>query len=128
MKITKTIKLLNSEDLEIIEQQANSEGITTNELLRVIISNYASQLNRQKSSRVLQPDIDDLIIANNNMITAMNYNTVVIGETLKVFLSKYKTVLASPDSELDQLGNQLENMISKKESTLGKKFDPNEYS
>lgn len=128
MKVTKTIKLLNSTDLDIIERHAKEESVTVNEVLRGVISDYADQLHRKESSTRLHTDIDDLIVANNNVVSAMNYNTIVIGEALKVFLTKYKTAIGAPDSDLDKLGDQLEDMITKKEGAFEKHFGSDNHS
>lgn len=113
MKVTKTIRLLESDDLEVIEEHAKNEDVTTNELLRMIISDYATQLRERQASETLHAYIDDLIAANNNLVLTTNYNTVVIGEVLKVFLSKLEKLEGESDPDLKYLSQQLDQLTNK---------------
>ncbi|MFR4248909.1 MAG: hypothetical protein ACLT1L_03580 [Leuconostoc lactis] len=113
MKVTKTIRLLESDDLEVIEEHAKNEDVTPNELLRMIISDYATQLRERQASETLHAYIDDLITANNNLVLTTNYNTVVIGEVLKIFLSKLEKSESESDPDLKYLSQQLDQLTNK---------------
>ena len=111
--VRKEIRGLDKADLDIIEQHAQEENIRTNELLMSIIHDYATQIREQQSSETLHAYIDDLIAANNNLVLTTNYNTVVIGEALKIFLDKLEKLVGESDTDLKYLGNQLDQMTNR---------------
>lgn len=111
--VRKEIRGLDKADLDIIEQHAQEENIRTNELLMSIIHDYATQIREQQSSETLHAYIDDLIAANNNLVLTTNYNTVVIGEALKIFLDKLGKLIGESDSDLKYLSKQLDQITNR---------------
>lgn len=111
--VRKEIRGLDKADLDIIEQHAQEENIRTNELLMSIIHDYATQIREQQSSETLHAYIDDLIAANNNLVLTTNYNTVVIGEALKIFLDKLEKLIGESDSDLKYLSKQLDQITNR---------------
>lgn len=101
--VSKDIRGLNPKDLEIIAKHAEAEGVSTNDLLREVISDYAHHLEEDKASKVLHAYIDDLITANNNVVHAMNDNTLAIGEMFKVLLARLYMYLPELSDEIDQI-------------------------
>ena len=111
--VRKEIRGLDKADLDIIEQHAQEENIRTNELLMSIIHDYATQIREQQSSETLHAYIDDLIAANNNLVLTTNYNTVIIGEALKIFLDKLEKLIGESDSDLKYLSKQLDQITNR---------------
>ena len=111
--VRKEIRGLDKADLDIIEQHAQEENIRTNELLMSVIHDYATQIREQQSSETLHAYIDDLIAANNNLVLTTNYNTVVIGEALKIFLDKLEKLVGESDADLKYLSKQLDQMTNR---------------
>ena len=111
--VRKEIRGLDKADLDIIEQHAQEENIRTNELLMSVIHDYATQIREQQSSETLHAYIDDLIAANNNLVLTTNYNTVVIGEALKIFLDKLEKLIGESDSDLKYLSKQLDQITNR---------------
>ena len=111
--VRKEIRGLDKDDIDIIEQFAKEENVRTNELLKTVIHNYAVQVRERQSSDILHAYIDDLIAANNNLVLTTNYNTVVIGETLKVFLDKLEKLVGDSDLDLKYLSQQLDQLTNK---------------
>lgn len=111
--VRKEIRGLDKSDLDIIEKFAKNNNIRTNELLKEVVHDYAIQIRERHASNTLHAYIDDLIAANNNLVLTTNYNTVVIGETLKFFLDKLENIVGESDTDskylkqhLDQITNQ----------------------
>lgn len=111
--VRKEIRGLDKADLDIIEQHAREENIRTNELLMSVIHDYATQIREQQSSETLHAYIDDLIAANNNLVLTTNYNTVVIGEALKIFLDKLEKLVGESDGDMKYLSKQLDQMTNR---------------
>ncbi len=101
--VRKDIRGLDPKDLEIIAKHAEAEGVSTNDLLREVISDYANRLEEDQASKVLHAYIDDLIMANNNVVHAMNDNTLAIGEMFKVLLARLDMYLPELSDEIDQI-------------------------
>lgn len=87
-KIRKDIRGLDEETLNVIEQYAQKEGVTANELLRELITDYAKRIQEIEASEILHAYIDDLIEANNRLIQTQNENTLVIGELAKKIIER----------------------------------------
>ncbi|WP_260166557.1 hypothetical protein [Leuconostoc mesenteroides] len=51
--VRKEVRGLNKQDLNIIDQRAKSEGTSTNELLRIVITDYAKRIREEAASNVL---------------------------------------------------------------------------
>jgi hypothetical protein len=85
--VRKEVRGLNKQDLNIIEQRAKSEGTSTNELLRIVITDYAKRIREDSAAKVLHTYLDDLIMANNNVVHALNDNTIAIGDMFKTIFS-----------------------------------------
>lgn len=111
--VRKEIRGLDKADLDIIKQHAQEENIRTNELLMSVIHDYATQIREQQSSETLHAYIDDLIAANNNLVLTTNYNTVVIGEALKIFLDKLEKLVGESDTDLKYLSKQLDQIANR---------------
>ncbi|WP_099044400.1 hypothetical protein [Leuconostoc citreum] len=87
-KIRKDIRGLDEDTLNVIEQYAQKAGVTANELLRELITDYAKRIQEIEASEILHAYIDDLIEANNRLIQTQNENTLVIGELAKKIIER----------------------------------------
>lgn len=106
MKVTlvrKEVRGLEKSDLLIIDQRAKEEGTSTNELLRIVISDYAKRIREDDAAKVLHSYIDDLIIANNNVVYGLNENTVAIGEMFKTILSRIEMYFPDLNDEVARI-------------------------
>lgn len=113
--VRKEVRGLDKQDLKIIDQRAQAEGTSTNELLRIVITDYAKRIREDDAGNVLHSYLDDLIMANNNVVHGLNDNTIAIGEM-------FKTILARLEMYFPDLNDEVER-IQKKRSPSGKKFD-----
>ena len=112
--VRKDIRGLNPDVLDVIEKRAKQEGVTSNDLLRELITNYARQIEEDSAAKMLHTYLDDLIMANNNVVHGLNDNTIAIGEM-------FKTILARLEMYFPDLNDEVER-IQKKRSPSGKKF------
>lgn len=103
--VRKDIRGLDPKDLEIIAKHAEEDGVSTNDLLREVISDYAHRLEEDKASKVLHAYIDDLIMANNNVVHGLNDNTIAIGEMFKVLLDRLDMYLPQLTDEINHIQN-----------------------
>ncbi|MGR8861825.1 ribbon-helix-helix protein, CopG family [Leuconostoc citreum] len=112
--VRKEVRGLEKSDLKIIDQRAKEEGTSTNELLRIVISDYAKRIKEDDAAKTLHSYIDDLIMANNNVVHGLNENTLVIGEM-------FKTILARLEMYFPELNDEVAR-IQKNASPQEKKF------
>lgn len=114
--VRKEVRGLEKSDLKIIDQRAKEEGTSTNELLRIVISDYAKRIKEDDAAKTLHSYIDDLIMANNNVVHGLNENTLVIGEM-------FKTILARLEMYFPELNDEVVR-IKKNASPQEKNFPP----
>ncbi|MET3356669.1 UNVERIFIED_ORG: transcriptional regulator of acetoin/glycerol metabolism [Leuconostoc holzapfelii] len=112
--VRKDIRGLEPHVLNVIEQHAKEEGVTSNDLLREVITDYARRIEEDNASKTLHSYIDDLIMANNNVVHGLNENTLVIGEM-------FKTILARLEMYFPELNDEVAR-IQKKASPQEKNF------
>lgn len=86
--VRKEVRGLEKSDVVVIEQRAQAEGTSTNELLRIVITDYAKRIREEAAAQTLHSYIDDLILANNNVVRGLNDNTLAIGEMFKTILAR----------------------------------------
>ena len=84
----KTIRSIDTETINLIDARASELNVTSNELIREVLKDYAKSIQEVESSVVLHAYIDDLIEANNRLIQAQNQNTLVIGELAKKIIER----------------------------------------
>ncbi|WP_349550028.1 hypothetical protein [Leuconostoc pseudomesenteroides] len=100
--VRKDIRGLDEQTLNVIEDYARKQGVTSNELLRELIIDYAKRIQEIESSKILHAYIDDLISANNELIQTQNQNTLVIGKLAKTIIERldfYLPEMDTPDVE-----------------------------
>lgn len=98
----KTIRGIDTETINVIDARASELNITSNELIREVLKDYANRIQEVESSEILHAYIDDLIEANNRLIQTQNQNTLVIGELAKKIIERldfYVPEMRSPDFE-----------------------------
>ncbi|BAX72900.1 hypothetical protein [Leuconostoc mesenteroides] len=86
--IRKDIRGIEPETIEVIEKYATQQGVTSNDLLRDVINDFAKRIQEVESSKILHAQIDDLIEANNRLIKTQNDNTFAMGEIVKTILER----------------------------------------
>ncbi|MGR8774177.1 hypothetical protein [Leuconostoc citreum] len=84
----KTIRNIDQKTLDVIEERGKKLGVSSNELIRTVLDDYAKRLQEIEASEVLHARIDDLITANNELIDTQNQNTLVMGELTKKIISR----------------------------------------
>ncbi|MGQ2284479.1 hypothetical protein [Leuconostoc pseudomesenteroides] len=99
MKTTrKEIRGIDISVLEIIETYAKNNNITSNQLIKEVITDFAKRIQEVQSSNILHAQIDDLIEANNRLIKTQNDNTFAMGEIAKTILERLDYYLPSIDT------------------------------
>lgn len=99
MKTTrKEIRGIDISVLEIIETYAKNSNITSNQLIKEVITDFAKRIQEVESSKILHAQIDDLIEANNRLIKTQNDNTFAMGEIAKTILERLDYYLPSIDT------------------------------
>lgn len=101
--VRKEVRGLEKSDLKIIDQRAKEEGTSTNELLRIVISDYAKRIKEDDAAKTLHSYIDDLIMANNNVVHGLNENTLVIGEMFKTILARLEMYFPELNDEVARI-------------------------
>lgn len=101
--VRKEVRGLEKSDLIIIDQRAKEEGTSTNELLRIVISDYAKRIKEDDAAKTLHSYIDDLIMANNNVVHGLNENTLVIGEMFKTILARLEMYFPELNDEVARI-------------------------
>lgn len=96
--IRKDIRGIEPETIEVIEKYATQQGVTSNDLLRDVINDFAKRIQEVESSKILHAQIDDLIEANNRLIKTQNDNTFAMGEIAKTILERLDYYLPSIDT------------------------------
>lgn len=112
--VRKDIRGLEETTLKIIEEYALKQGVTSNDLLREVINDYAKRIQEIEASEVLHAQIDDLITANNELIDTQNQNTLVMGELTKKIISRLDFYL--PPIDIDEI--EKSRLKEKNESNL----------
>ncbi|MCK8605766.1 hypothetical protein LNP18_06560 [Leuconostoc citreum] len=84
----KTIRGIDQNTLDVIEKRGEKLGVSSNELIRTVLDDYAKRIQEIEASEVLHAQIDDLIAANNELIDTQNQNTLVMGELTKNIISR----------------------------------------
>lgn len=121
--VTKTIKNIDESALKIIEAQASKENVSSSQLIREQIEDYAKRLEEDSAAQALHMYIDDLIMANNNVVHGLNDNTIAIGEM-------FKTILARLDMYFPDLNDEVERIQKNarpQEKNLPKSIDFDEF-
>jgi len=91
--------------------------------LRELINNYARQLEEDNATKTLHTYLDDLIMANNNVVHVLNDNTIAIGEM-------FKTILARLDMYFPDLNDEVKRIQKNarpQEKKLPKSIDFDEF-
>ncbi|CCF25163.1 MULTISPECIES: hypothetical protein [Leuconostoc] len=96
----KTIRGIDTETINLIDARASELNVTSNELIREVLKDYAKNIQEVESSVVLHAYIDDLIEANNRLIQTQNQNTLVIGQLAKKIIERLDFYL--PKMELPE--------------------------
>lgn len=86
--LRKDIRGLDQDVLDVIEKYAEKQNVTSNDLLREIINDFAKRIDEVEASKVLHAQIDDLITANNRLIETQNQNTIIIGELARKIIER----------------------------------------
>lgn len=107
--VRKDIRGLEETTLKIIEEYALKQGVSSNDLLREVITDYAKRIQEIEASEVLHAQIDDLIAANNELINTQNQNTLVMGELTKKIISRLDFYLPPIDIKEIQKSRLKEN-------------------
>lgn len=106
--VRKDIRGLDQSVLDVIEEYAQKQNVTSNELLRDVINDYAKRIKEIESSKILHAQIDDLIEANNRLIETQNRNTIAMGEIAKTILERldyYLPQMAGQTTEKNRTGS-----------------------
>ncbi|MGR8808909.1 hypothetical protein [Leuconostoc citreum] len=86
--LRKDIRGLDQDVLDVIEKYAEKQNVTSNDLLREVINDFAKRIDEVEASKVLHAQIDDLITANNRLIETQNQNTIIIGELARKIIGR----------------------------------------
>ena len=101
--ITKTIKNIDEHALNIIEAQASKENVSSSQLIREQIEDYAKRLEEDSAAKILHTYLDDLIMANNNVVHGLNDNTIAIGEMFKTILARLEMYFPDLNDEVERI-------------------------
>ncbi|MEE8831331.1 MAG: hypothetical protein SOI57_00180 [Leuconostoc gelidum] len=101
--VRKEVRGLEKDDLFIIDQRAKEEGTSTNELLRIVITDYAKRIKEDNATNILHSYLDDLIMSNNNVIHGLNENTIAIGEMFKTILARLEMYFPDLNDEVERI-------------------------
>lgn len=121
--VRKDIRGLNPEVLDVIEKRAKQEGVTSNDLLRELITNYARQIEEDSAAKILHTYLDDLIMANNNVVHGLNDNTIAIGEMFKTILARLEMYFPDLNDEVERIQKN----ARPQEKNLSKSIDFDEF-
>ncbi|WP_273706040.1 ribbon-helix-helix protein, CopG family [Leuconostoc mesenteroides] len=121
--VRKEVRGLDKQDLDIIDQRAQAEGTSTNELLRIVITDYAKRIREDDASNVLHSYLDDLIMANNNVVHGLNDNTIAIGEMFKTILARLEMYFPDLNDEVERIQRN----ARPQEKNLTKSIDFDEF-
>lgn len=94
----KEIRGIDISVLEIIENYAKENNITSNQLIKEVITDFAKRIQEVDSSKILHAQIDDLIEANNRLIRTQNENTLAMGEIAKTIVERLDYYLPPIDT------------------------------
>ncbi|WP_349535065.1 hypothetical protein [Leuconostoc citreum] len=86
--LRKDIRGLDHDVLDVIESYAQKQNVTSNDLLREVINDFAKRIEEVEASKVLHAQIDDLITANNRLIETQNQNTIIVGELARKIIER----------------------------------------
>ncbi|MGR8823250.1 hypothetical protein [Leuconostoc citreum] len=86
--LRKDIRGLDQDVLDVIEKYAEKQNVTSNDLLREVINDFAKRIEEVEASKVLHAQIDDLITANNRLIETQNQNTIIVGELARKIIER----------------------------------------
>ena len=101
--ITKTIKNIDEHALKIIEAQGSKENVSSSQLIREQIEDYAKRLEEDSAAKTLHTYLDDLIMANNNVVHGLNDNTIAIGEMFKTILARLEMYFPDLNDEVERI-------------------------
>ncbi|MGQ4573942.1 hypothetical protein ACUIJP_07650 [Leuconostoc pseudomesenteroides] len=101
--ITKTIKNIDEHALKIIEAQGSKENVSSSQLIREQIEDYAKRLEEDSAAKTLHTYLDDLIMANNNVVHGLNDNTIAIGEMFKTILARLEMYFPGLNDEVERI-------------------------
>lgn len=101
--ITKTIKNIDERALKIIEAQASKENVSSSQLIREQVEEYAKRLEEDSAATTLHMYLDDLIMANNNVVHGLNDNTIAIGEMFKTILARLEMYFPDLNDEVERI-------------------------
>ncbi|MSB65614.1 hypothetical protein GKC72_00065 [Leuconostoc lactis] len=121
--VRKEVRGLEKSDLVTIDQRAKEEGTSTNELLRIVITDYAKRIREDDAAKILHSYIDDLIIANNNVVHGLNDNTIAIGEMFKTILARLEMYFPDLSDEVERIQKN----ARPQEKNLPKSIDFDEF-
>ncbi|CAM3162705.1 FIG00773403: hypothetical protein [Leuconostoc inhae] len=121
--VRKEVRGLEKDDLFIIDQRAKEEGTSTNELLRIVITDYAKRIKEDNATNILHSYLDDLIMSNNNVIHGLNENTIAIGEMFKTILARLEMYFPDLNDEVERIQKN----ARPQEKKLPKSIDLNDF-
>lgn len=121
--VRKEVRGLEKDDLFIIDQRAKEEGTSTNELLRIVITDYAKRIKEDNATNILHSYLDDLIMSNNNVIHGLNENTIAIGEMFKTILARLEMYFPDLNDEVERIQKN----ARPQEKNLPKSIDFDEF-
>lgn len=121
--ITKTIKNIDEHALKIIETQASKENVSSSQLIREQIEDYAKRLEEDSAAKILHTYLDDLIMANNNVVHGLNNNTIAIGEMFKTILARLEMYFPDLNDEVERIQKN----ARPQEKNLPKSIDFDEF-
>lgn len=121
--ITKTIKNIDEHALKIIEIQASKENVSSSQLIREQIEDYAKRLEEDNAAKILHTYLDDLIMANNNVVHGLNDNTIAIGEMFKTILARLEMYFPDLNDEVERIQKN----ARPQEKNLPKSIDFDEF-
>jgi len=121
--VRKEVRGLEIDDLFIIDQRAKEEGTSTNELLRIVITDYAKRIKEDNATNILHSYLDDLIMSNNNVIHGLNENTIAIGEMFKTILARLEMYFPDLNDEVERIQKN----ARPQEKKLPKSIDLNDF-
>ncbi|MCK8605709.1 hypothetical protein LNP18_06275 [Leuconostoc citreum] len=93
----KTIRGIDVQTIQLIESRADKLGVSSNELIRNALDDYARRIQEVEASETLHAYIDDLIEANNNLVASQNQNTLILGEIAKTIIERINYYLPAQD-------------------------------
>lgn len=121
--ITKTVRNIDEHALKIIEEHALKEDVTANQLIRELIEDYAKRLEEDSAAKTLHTYLDDLIMANNNVVHGLNDNTIAIGEMFKTILARLEMYFPELNDEVERIQKN----ARPQEKNLSKSIDFDEF-